>query len=144
MVGVKGYDAAILAAMERHNVRIISKSSNANTITHYLAASLKAVRRVIADLEKQYPSASVTVRKVAIVSVIGSDLRAPGLTAAATGALADAGIEMLGLHQAMRNVDIQFVIDDAHYDKSVIALHRVLVEDARSAPAKEAGAKKAA
>ena len=51
MVGVKGYDAAILEALKRHNVWIVSKTSNANTITHYVHASLKSVRRVAKDLE---------------------------------------------------------------------------------------------
>jgi aspartate kinase len=41
MVGVKGYDATILeGVLTRHNVRIVSKVSNANTITHYVDASL--------------------------------------------------------------------------------------------------------
>ncbi|HMO42025.1 MAG TPA: aspartate kinase, partial [Phenylobacterium sp.] len=34
MVGVKGYDAGILEVLARHKVRIVSKASNANTITH--------------------------------------------------------------------------------------------------------------
>ena len=42
MVGVKGYDAAILDVLTRHDVRIVSKVSNANTITHYVDASLKS------------------------------------------------------------------------------------------------------
>ncbi|RYG28656.1 MAG: aspartate kinase, partial [Burkholderiales bacterium] len=37
MVGVKGYDTAILEALSRHGAWIVSKSSNANTITHYLS-----------------------------------------------------------------------------------------------------------
>lgn len=128
MVGVKGYDATILAVLDRHRVGIVSKSSNANTITHYLHGSLKAVKRVMADLENRYPSASVTVRKVAVLSVIGSDLKAPGLTAAAATALAAANVEVLGLHQPMRNIDIQFVIDEAQYETGVIALHDALVD----------------
>src|SRR3546814_15547551 len=47
MVGVKGYDAAILDALTRHGVWIVSKSSNANTITHYLSASADAVKKEI-------------------------------------------------------------------------------------------------
>lgn len=130
MVGVKGYDAAILAALARHQVAIVSKSSNANTITHYLYGSLKAARRVSADLEEKFPSASVAVRKVAVLSVIGSDLNRSGLTSAAVAAIADSGIELLGMQQPMRHVDIQFVIDESDYDKGVVALHRVLIEEA--------------
>ncbi|WP_425409664.1 aspartate kinase [Hyphococcus sp.] len=130
MVGVKGYDAAILAALARHRVAIVSKSSNANTITHYLYGSLKAARRVSADLEEKFPSASIAVRKVAILSVIGSDLDRSGLTAAAVSALSDEGVELLGMQQPMRHVDIQFVIDESDYDKGVVALHHALVETA--------------
>ncbi|WDI30273.1 aspartate kinase [Hyphococcus flavus] len=129
MVGVKGYDTAILSALERHRVSIVSKSSNANSITHYLYGSLKAARRVSADLEEKFPSASITVRKVAVLSVIGSDLNRSGLTSTAVSALAKEGIELLGMQQPMRHVDIQFVIDAEDYDKGVAVLHRVLVEN---------------
>lgn len=129
MVGVKGYDAAILAALDRHRVSIVSKSSNANTITHYLYGSLKAARRVSADLEEKFPSASIAVRKVAVLSVIGSDLNRSGLTSMAVSALAENGIELLGMQQPMRHVDLQFVIDESDYDKGVAVLHKALVEN---------------
>lgn len=144
MVGVKGYDAAILEALKRHALWIISKSSNANTITHYLHGSLKAVKRAIRDLEERFPTASISVRKVAIVSAIGSDLKTPNLTADATAALARASVDVLGLHQPMRNVDIQFVIDEAQYEKGVSALHEALIEKRGGAAVKETAAKKAA
>lgn len=129
MVGVKGYDAAILRALERHTIGIVSKSSNANTITHYLHASLKAVKRAVADLEEQFPSASVAARKVAIISVIGADLNRPNLTADAASALSRGGVGILGLHQPTRNVDIQFVIEEADFERAIISLHRALIED---------------
>ena len=128
MVGVKGYDAAILDVLRRHKVRIVSKSSNANTIAHYLGGSMQAVKRVVADLADAYPAARISTRKVAIVSAIGSDLELPGLAAAALSALANAGIEVLGLQQLMRNVDVQFVLDEADFERAIRALHRELVE----------------
>ena len=130
MVGVKGYDAAILETLKRHSVRVVSKTSNANTIVHYLAGSLKAVRRVVNDLRERFGSARVTTRKVAIVSAIGSDLDVTGLTALAVGALAEASVEVLGLHQLIRNVDILFIIAEEDYDEAVIALHGTLIERA--------------
>ena len=128
MVGVKGYDAAILAALQRHCVRIVSKTSNANSITHYLCGSMQAVKRVEADLAEKFDAASITTRKVAIVSAIGSDLNAHGLTATAVAALDRAEIGLLGLHQSMRNVDIQFVIDESDFERAVRALHAALIE----------------
>lgn len=134
MVGVKGYDATILDTLRRHNVRIVTKSSNANTITHYLKGSLKAVEGVVSGLEEHYPSAAVTTRNVAIVSVMGSDLDIPGLTADVVNALTAADIDILGLHQMIRSVDIQVVIEEAAYEAAIRALHKVLVEDADVRP----------
>jgi aspartate kinase len=128
MVGVKGYDAAILDALKRHSVRVVTKTSNANTIVHYLAGSPKAVRRVLNDLRESFESASVSTRKVAIVSAIGSDLNVTGLTALAVGALADAQVEVLGVHQLIRSVDIMFVLAEQDYEKAVVALHGTLIE----------------
>jgi aspartate kinase len=128
MVGVKGYDAGILEVLTRHNVRIVSKASNANTITHHLDAGPKLVRRAIRDLEERFPNATLSTRPVAIVAVIGSDLNVPGLTARAVTALSEAGIEMLGLQQLSRRVDIQFIVDEADYARTVRALHAALVE----------------
>ena len=128
MVGVKGYDSTALEALTRHNVRIVSKTSNANTITHYVEAPLKSVRRVAADLEKTYPSADIGVRSLAIVAAVGRNLS--GLRAFSRGlaALERDGIEVIAAHQTPRNVDIQFAVPrDAAVD-AVAALHRELVE----------------
>ncbi len=144
MVGVKGYDAAILSSLDRHKVSIISKSSNANAITHYLGGSLKAVKRVIADLEERFPAASISVRKVAIVSAIGTDLNKPALTANAVGALSDAEVGLLGLHQTMRNVDIQFILEQDHYERAVVVLHNALISIDRATLAPAEAAEKAA
>ncbi len=144
MVGVKGYDAEILRTLERHKVRIVTKCSNANTITHYLDCSRKTLKRVVKDLEEAFESAEIDVRKLAIVSVIGADLRAPGLTAKATAALLEAGVSVLGVHQLTRNVDLQLVVDETDYDAAVAALHGALVENPGEEARLRAGAKKAA
>lgn len=128
MVGVKGYDAGILEVLTRHAVRIVSKCTNANTITHHLDANPKQVKRVIADLEQRFPNATIATYGVAIVAVIGSDLNLPGLTAQAALALAEAGVEVLGLQQLSRRVDIQFTVAEADYAAAVRALHARLVE----------------
>ena len=100
MVGVKGYDATALEALRRHNVRIVSKTSNANTITHYVEAPLKSVRRVVAELEQTYPSADIGVRSMALVSAIGRDLG--GLQAFSRGL---AGLEKAAVSGRMGVID---------------------------------------
>ncbi|ODU27890.1 aspartate kinase [Sphingopyxis sp. SCN 67-31] len=129
MVGVKGYDAAILAALTRHKLWIVSKSSNANTITHYLSANAAAVNRAAAELQDQYPDASITAQPVAMVSVIGSDISRPGLVTEALRALDAAGVPMIAMQHQIRNVDVQFLVAPRDFDTAVRALHKVLVED---------------
>lgn len=127
MVGVKGYDTAALEALRRHKVRIASKTSNANTITHYVEASLKTVRRVISDMEKSFPSADISARSVSIVSAIGRDLS--GLRSFSKGlqALEMAGIDVIAAHQTTRSVDIQFVVPRDSVDDAVVVLHNALM-----------------
>lgn len=132
MVGVKGYDAAILEALTQHGAWIVSKASNANTITHYLSADAATVKRVIADLQARYPDAAVSAQPVAIVSVIGSDISRPGLMTDALQALAAAHVPIIAMQHQIRNVDVQFMVDVDHYDDAVGALHHVLVEDGTS------------
>lgn len=128
MVGVKGYDAAILQALTRHGAWIVSKSSNANTITHYLSADAAMVTRVIEDLQQSYPDAAISAHPVAMVSVIGSDISRPALVADALRALADEGVGVIAMQHQIRNVDVQFMVDVEHYDVAVRALHSALVE----------------
>ena len=140
MVGEKGYDAAILEVLARHKAWIVSKSSNANTITHHLSTSAATVRRVIEDLEAKYSGAAISARTVAMVSVIGSDISTPGLVAHAMTALTDAGIVVIGLQHQIRNVDIQFLIETKDYDRTVRALHDALILPAEAATEKRQAA----
>ena len=132
MVGVKGYDTSVLDVLTRHNVRIVSKTSNANTITHYLDAPLRSVRRVERDLEKIYPSASLTARNLAVVSVIGGDLSGLKVMNRGLAALDDAGIEPVALQKTTRDVDVQFVVPKDRMNDSVKALHDALIGTAES------------
>lgn len=133
MVGVKGYDQAILDVLTRHNVRIVSKVSNANTITHYVDTSLKTLRRVEKDLTSRYPAAQVTSRAVAMVSVIGRDLAGLSVLTRGLQAIAGAGLEAIGASQGPRNVDVQFVLEREALKPAVTALHGALIEDAEPA-----------
>lgn len=137
MVGVKGYDAAILDVLTRHGAWIVSKSSNANTITHYLSTDVATMKRVIADLQKRYPDASVTAQPVAMVAAIGSDIARPGLVADALAALADAQIDIIAMQHQIRNVDVQFIVDVERFDETVRVLHAALVERASEGRALE-------
>lgn len=129
MVGVKGYDAAILEALKRHKVRIVAKTSNANTITHYLKGSAKAVKRVEQDLTRHFPTALIASRSLAVISIIGRDLRLRALGARVLGALDAADIEPLGFNDLLRKVDMQVMVREEDYDACIRVLHRALIEE---------------
>ena len=63
-----------------------------------------------------------------MMSVIGSNIARPSPVADALGALAGEKIDIIAMQHQIRNVDVQFVIDVAHYDVAVIVLHPALVE----------------
>ena len=128
MVGVKGYDAAILEALTRFDVWIVSKASNANTITHYVDPNLKALRRVESAIEKAFPKAEIDIRKIALISAVGRDLLKLEVPARGLRALVAAGIEVLGVHALARGVDVQFLVPEERLKEAVAAIHEALVE----------------
>ena len=138
MVGVKGYDAAILEALTRHRLRIVSKASNANSIVHHVEATLKGVRRVERDLRERYPTARVTARRAAIVSAIGRDLTGLDVMLHGLQALREAGIAPIAAQETGRGVDVQFLLAEEDKEAAARALHLALVEGVSGKPLKQA------
>ena len=129
MVGMNDeYEKTLLDLFRRFRAIVVTKDINANTVTHYLACNLKTVKRIMRVIDKTWPGAEVEHRKVAIVSAIGSDMQVPGILAKAVGALAEAGINILAMHQSMRQVDMQFIVDEGDYNGAIKSLHNTLIE----------------
>lgn len=128
MVGEVGYDMRLLDQLRRSEISYIAKSTNANTITHFVPEKHSGVRRCLATIQDIFPSASVTTRPVAIVAVIGTNMRLPGFLSRAANALAGEKINVLGLGQAMRQVNMQFIVERSDFRNAQVALHREFVE----------------
>ena len=128
MVGTSGYDYRVLKAFAAHKISYIAKNTNANTITHYVSERSKELDQCIRELQKEFPSAVINCRKVAIIGVIGSNMKLPGFLSRAAGALASSGINILALDQCMRQVNMQFIIERKDFVQAQIALHHELVE----------------
>lgn len=128
MGNIEKYDSGILHEISRFKAHVVSKDINANTIVHYVSGNLKTVNRIRNILEEKYPDAEIDVRKVAVVSAIGSDMKVPGMLAKTVSALSSANISVLAMHQSIRQVDMQFIIDEDDYELAVQSLHRCLVE----------------
>jgi aspartate kinase len=129
MVGKNdSYEKFLLDVFRRFRATVVTKDTNANTITHYLACNLKTTKRIMKVVKDSYPGAETNHRKVAIVSAIGSDMHVPGILAKAVSSLASSEISILAMHQSMRQVDMQFIINESDYEQAVRSLHNDLIE----------------
>jgi len=127
MVGECGYDLKLLGAFSKAKISYIAKNTNANTISHFVSAKSK-IDKCIEYISKVLPTAEVTTQKVAIVSVLGSNMKIPGFLSRAANALAEADINVLALDQCMRQVNMQFIVEHDDFDAAQLALHKEFVD----------------
>jgi aspartate kinase len=120
MVGEVGYDLRIMEHMKRHNVSYILKSTNANSIT-MIAWDKPYVHRMLEELRSQVYQ--LTVKPVAIVCAMGSNIALPGFLARASKALAEKNINIECFGQSLKQVNMQFVIERERYAEAVIAMN---------------------
>jgi aspartate kinase len=128
MMGRYDHDSAVLKHFVKNKVRYIAKDTNANTLTHYVAEPLDTVKKIISSIQKDFPSAEIMNRKVALVSVIGNNMSFAKIISKAAGVLEENGIPVMTVHKCLRNVNIQFVIDEKHFENAICLLHEALVE----------------
>jgi len=131
MVGRWDHDLELLKHLTALKTRYLAKDTNANTLTHYIAAPLATVKQLTGAIGQSFPSADILVKKVALVSAIGTNMADTWVLPTAVNSLANAGVAILGLHKCMRQVDIQFVVDETDFQTAVRALHRDMVESGR-------------
>lgn len=128
MVGVHGYDERILQVLREHDVPIVSKDVNANTITHYVVGSIKRIGKVVRRLSEEYEGAEISTRKVGVIAPVGSNLNVDGLLVRCVGTLYENGIDILSLHQSLRWVEMQIMVEEDCLDDAVRLLHEALIE----------------
>ncbi len=128
MVGQSGYDYNLLAAFADLDISYIAKSTNANTISHYVPQKTVQADRLEPAIKERFPTAQVKFDKVAIVSVLGSNMRAPHFFGDAAKALSEANVQVLGMSQSMRGVNMQFVVVRKDSPTAQLALHAAFVE----------------
>jgi aspartate kinase len=128
MVGEAGYDYRLLEHFDKAGINYITKNTNANTITHYVPERSKGIDKCLESIKAAFPNATVDTDKVAVISVLGTNMKIPGFLARASKALFDANINVLALDQTMRQVNIQFIIERTKFKEAQIALHKEFVE----------------
>jgi len=123
MVGVVGYDLRMMKVFEKHNLSYILKSTNANSITMVFWEK-DVTKALIRELKETY--FEVTVKKIAIVCTLGTNIAKPGALAAATQALHENNVNIEAVSQSLKQVNMQFVINREDYEKAIIALNKAL------------------
>lgn len=124
MVGEVGFDLRIMQYLDIHGVSYVSKATNANTIEMVICDALE--ESLINDLQNKFEA--VVVKDVALVCVMGSNMKIPGITEQCVRALAQRQINLLGISQTSRQVNIQFVVECSDYQSALLALHSALIE----------------
>jgi len=89
---------------------------------------LKKAKRLSEQLQQALLTASIRTSKVALASAMGSDMRIKGLLAKAVQTLFDQDINVEAIQQNMRQVEMQFFVNETDYEKAIKSLHENLIE----------------
>jgi aspartate kinase len=123
MVGQVGFDRNIMQILEQYNVSYILKATNANSITQVIWED-DLTDSLVSELRSKYYE--VTIKPVALVCTLGTNIAQPGIIAKATTALASNNINVDAISQSLKQVNMQFVISRDDYRKAIIALNDAL------------------
>lgn len=123
MVGNVGSDLEIMQLLVKHKISYTFKVSSANSLSIVIWEK-DYNKKLITELRQRFHI--VTVEKVAMVCLLGSNIDQPGLLAKSSAALAENGINIKSSGIALRKVNIQFVIDRQHFTTAIIALNQAL------------------
>jgi aspartate kinase len=123
MASKVNYDLKIMQVMEKHRLSYILKSTNANSITMVIWDNAKA-QGLIAELKETFYQ--ITVKQVALVCCMGTNIAHPGFLYKAAKALCENNINIECFAQSLRQVNMQFVITRDGYAKAIVALNNAL------------------
>ena len=123
MVGNVGSDLQIMQAFYDHRVSYTFKATSANSISIVIWAR-DYNKKLISQLEDDFEK--VTIEKVAMVCLLGTNMDQPGLLAKSANALTENNIDIKSAGFALRKVNIQFLIAPEHFKMAIIALNKAM------------------
>ncbi|GAK50420.1 aspartate/glutamate/uridylate kinase [Candidatus Moduliflexus flocculans] len=123
MVGEVGFDWHVMELFYKYQISYILKSTNANSISMVIWEK-DLSNELVKELQETYEV--VTVKPVAVVCVIGSNIAKPGVLAKATQVLANNKININAIAQSLRQINMQFVIERDNFKDAIIALNSAL------------------
>ena len=123
MVGEVGYDLKVMEIMKKHGISYILKSTNANSIT-MVVWDKKEVHKMLDEMKENVYQ--LTIKPVAIVCAMGSNIAYPGFLFKGSKALYEKDINIECFGQSLKQVNMQFVIQRDRYAEAVVALNDAL------------------
>ncbi len=123
MVGEVGFDLGIMEIFQRYQISYILKTTNANSITQVIWES-DLITDFINELQGKYYE--VTLKPVALVCALGTNIAKPGILAKAATAMSDNKVNIESFSQSLKQVNMQFVINREDYKKAIIVLNDAL------------------
>jgi aspartate kinase len=123
MVGEVGSDLHIMQVFQKYGISYIFKATSANSIS-IVTWEKQFKEKLIEELEAAFQK--VTVEKVAIVCMIGSNIDQPGVLAKAAGALAQSNINIKSAGFSLKKINIQFIVAREDFKEAIIALNRTM------------------
>jgi len=123
MVGSVGSDLKIMQVFFDLDISYTFKATSANSIS-IVIWERDFKKKLISDLEDLFEK--VTVEKIAMVCLLGSNMDQPGLLAKSAYALTEKGIDIKCAGFALRKVNIQFLIAREDYETAIIAINKTM------------------
>lgn len=123
MVGEVGFDLQIMEIFKKYKVSYILKSTNANSITQVIWQK-DLQDDMIKELRDRFQE--ITIKEVALICVLGTNIAQPGILAKAAASLANNNINIESFSQSLKQVNMQFVIPRNQYKNGIIALNDAL------------------
>ncbi len=124
MVGNVGSDYQIMQVFYNLGISYNFKATSANSISIVIWEK-DFNSQLIEELQEKFEK--ITVEKIAMVCLIGSNIDQPGLLAKSAGALAAHGINIKSAGVSLRKVNIQFLVAPEDFDNAIIALNHVMI-----------------
>ena len=126
MVGNVGSDLRIMQLFYKHNISYTFKATSANSISTVIWER-DFHKKLISDLEDEFEK--ITVEKVAMVCLLGSNMDQPGLLAKSAYALTEQGINIKSGGFAARKVNIQFLVAREDFKMAIIAINKAMRQE---------------
>jgi aspartate kinase len=123
MVGEVGFDLSIMEFFRKYKISYITKATNANSITCVIWED-EVFPELVAEMKKRYYK--VTIRNVALICTLGTNIAKPGILALAAKTLYENEINIEGMAQSLSQVSMQFVINRENYKRAIFVLNEAL------------------